>query len=191
MVKSLPPYDILRQLLRYEAETGKLFWLERKDHHFDNNMSQKSSLIRAKMWNSKNANNEAFTCFSRKHSAGKVYKTGAIFGITYMAHRVAWSLHYGREPELFIDHIDGNGLNNRISNLRSVSHIQNMKNQKLRETNTSGVCGVSWSNGRKNGFWVARIGNKHIGCYSKFEDAVKARHEASIASGYHQNHGSM
>lgn len=58
-------------------------------------------------------------------------------------HRVIWELHYGApDPGLMIDHIDGDGTNNRVSNLRLVSRTANMRNARQRADNQTGVTGV-------------------------------------------------
>lgn len=63
----------------------------------------------------------------------------------YVAARVIWTMHNGRIPDdLVIDHIDGNTLNNRLTNLRVVSHCVNGRNTKLNKNNTSGIKGVSF-----------------------------------------------
>lgn len=49
-------------------------------------------------------------------------------------------------PELQVDHINGNTLDNRKENLRIVSIQDNMKNLKKKKDNTSGIRGVSYSN---------------------------------------------
>jgi hypothetical protein len=43
-----------------------------------------------------------------------------------------------------VDHIDGNSLNNLLSNLRDGSNGLNSKNRKLLSTNTTGYNGISW-----------------------------------------------
>jgi hypothetical protein len=163
--------ELLPTLLRYEPETGKLFWLERES---------------PPQWNAKCANKEAFIYVN---TVG--YHQGAIFGRGYLAHRVIWALVHGEWPTGEIDHINGNRADNRLINLRSVSHKQNSHNQKLRNTNTSGVCGVSWV--QRDARWYASIHHdgksKSLGQYKDFNDAVAARKAAEIEFGYHPNHG--
>jgi hypothetical protein len=81
----------------------------------------------------------------------------------------------------FVDHINGNGLDNRRENLRVVSHSQNMMNSRKPVSNTSGIKGVSWYAKTKK--WKAQIaasGKKmHIGYYCTKEEAAKAYAEAS------------
>jgi hypothetical protein len=47
----------------------------------------------------------------------------------YMAHRVAWALHYNKWPEHTIDHINRDGTDNRIENLRDVTQAINNSNK--------------------------------------------------------------
>lgn len=56
----------------------------------------------------------------------------------YRVHRIIWSIYYkvNLDKSLVIDHIDGNSLNNKISNLRAVSHSDNSKNKLSKPTNT-------------------------------------------------------
>ena len=108
----------------------------------------------------------------------------------YGAHRLAWLYVYGEWPKNEIDHIDGNGLNNAISNLRDVTSAENRRNQRINTNNLSGHIGVSLI---KKGKWQAYINvNKkqiRIGYFNNIEDAIKAREKASSEYGYHENHG--
>lgn len=58
-------------------------------------------------------------------------------------HRIIWQLFYGTIPQgLVVDHIDGNPLNNEISNLRLITQAENRRNTKKSVKNKSGVSGV-------------------------------------------------
>lgn len=122
---------------------------------------------------------------------GKKYLTIRLGGKLYKAHRLAWLLTHGEFSDGDIDHINGDELDNRLVNLRSVTHKENMRNQRLRSTNKSGACGVFLN--KPTGKWQAQItvdgGKKHLGLFASFEDAVAARKSADALHSYHQNHG--
>jgi len=98
---------------------------------------------------------------------------------------------YGYEP-IEVDHKDGDRLNNRHDNLVPADKTVNGRNQKLRSTNTSGVCGVSWS--ESHGKWVAKIrtgGGKRttLGYFGTLAEAAAARKAAEVRHGYSGRHG--
>jgi hypothetical protein len=63
--------------------------------------------------------------------------------MSFMVHRVVWELFHGKpDPDLVIDHIDGNGTNNKISNLRLVDKATNARNMRRSKANTTGVSGI-------------------------------------------------
>lgn len=170
--------DILRDLLSYDSVTGVLTWKERPQHMFDS--------VRAySIWNTRYAGKTALKSNMRG------YGVGSVFGFDFLAHRVAWAIHYGKWPSGEIDHINGNPSDNRIENLRDVDHKDNMRNVKKLSTNTSGVVGVCWDN--YYGKWLATIHNgkkqESIGRFDDFQDAVQARKAAEVRHGYHPNHG--
>lgn len=128
-----------------------------------------------------------------KESRGKHYVVVKIMGDRFFAHRIAFIHHVGSiSEELEVDHIDGNGLNNSISNLRIVTKGENARNQKRYNNNESGTVGVSYSSLKSK--WVAQIGYSgrviHLGYFNKKEYAIEARKLAEIKYGYHKNHGS-
>ena len=81
---------------------------------------------------------------------------------------------------MVVDHIDGNTMDNRKSNLRIVTQQQNSWNKSVAVNNTSGVKGVSRV--RRSGKWVSRITHNGkritLGTFENFQDAVLARVEA-------------
>jgi len=172
MTKDLPCPKALRNIMRYDPDTGKLFWRERSD--------------RPRQWNSRWAGKEAFTA-----NRGDGYRCGRINGKTFFAHRVIWAIVHGHWPEQDIDHINGIRNDNRLSNLRSVSRSENMKNKMRPPSNTSGFIGVTWN--KKTGKWQAQIQvdgrSKTLGNFSDKSDAVKARRKAEKDLGFHINHG--
>lgn len=69
-------------------------------------------------------------------------------------HQVIFFMHHGYMPE-YIDHKDGDKLNNHIDNLRPATNAENSWNSQLSKANTSGVKGVCWDKDRK--LWHARV----------------------------------
>jgi hypothetical protein len=81
------------------------------------------------------------------------------------------------EKDLYIDHIDGNGLNNQKSNLRIATKQQNLWNVSKMKNNTSGYRGVSL---HSSGLYRARIKIKettHLLGYYKTPNAASAAYE--------------
>lgn len=80
------------------------------------------------------------------------------------------------EDGYFIDHINGNGLDNRKSNLRPATHMQNMRNRKPNEVSSSIYRGVYFH--RQAGKWRARLRTKglhlSLGLYQNQVDAARA-----------------
>jgi hypothetical protein len=66
----------------------------------------------------------------------------------YLLHRLLYLYHHGFMPK-YVDHIDGNPLNNDIKNLRKVTFSQNRQNLKKQKNNTSGYKNVVWSISQK------------------------------------------
>lgn len=182
----LPSVALLRQLLRYESDTGLLFWEERPVEMFIG--GKYSPERRAASWNSRCAGREAFTYVN---SAG--YRTGAINDTLLLAHRVIWAIHYGIWPEHDVDHIDGDKLNNRIANIRDVPQAVNTRNAVGKSNNTSGVTGVSFRPDR--GKWRARImidyREINLGHFDTLEEATIAREAALKQYDFTDRHGSF
>lgn len=172
--------DVIRSLLSYEQETGKLFWKPRDRSLFKTQRGYAA-------WHANFSGKEAFIYVDSTTG----YRKGAIFGRTMYSHRVIWAIVHGDNPKGQIDHINGVRTDNRIVNLRDVSRSENNKNIRLKNCNTSGFNGVSWSKGAKK--WVAYIQDngkrKVIGYFHDLESAANARAKRDRELNYHENHG--
>ena len=169
----------LNSVLRYEPESGKLYWLERP-------LEEVSSLRSCRSWNGKHAGREAGSACAGRYVMIKVD------GTMLLAHRVISTMIDGEiRPDAVVDHINGNGLDNRLANLRVVTPKLNSRNTALRSDSTSGVAGVYWS--ARSGKWHASVRvngrRKSLGYHETLEQAAAARAIAQQAHSFNQNHG--
>lgn len=119
------------------------------------------------------------------------YRRIKIDGKLYLASRLAWLYYHGEFPQHEVDHINHIRDDNRILNLREVTHQENNKNKSMQCDNTSGTTGVYWNKRDKK--WVAHIQidgkSIYLGRFSSKSDAVEARKQAEIKYNFHINHG--
>ena len=180
-----PSPGMLYKLLRYDPNTGKIFWLKRDvDLFSDGNLH--SAETNCRRWNTRFAGKEAFTSIN-----GDGYYQGSIFCRTYSAHRVIWAMETGAWPVDQIDHKDHVRTHNRMANLRKATSQTNNKNQSMRTDNTSGHTGISWH--KTKGKWLAYIKMNsqqiHLGYFHSKNEAIAVRSIANDKYGYHVNHG--
>jgi hypothetical protein len=165
------PVELLRVLLVYDSDTGKLFWRERPVSMFEDRGGRYTAHWCAKKFNAKHAGQEAFTSVSSKG-----YHTGGILGRVYSAHRVAWALYYGSWPTSDLDHINRVRTDNRICNLRASTGALNGHNKTMPNKHSSFV-GVTWF--APTGTWVAKVSKDrktyHVGTFSDPVEAARAR----------------
>ena len=177
----VPSPELLRKLLRYEPETGKLFWLPRTPDFFEPGKYSRNR--RCAVWNARYAHKEALAA---KHGNG--YLSGALFDQRMFSHRAIWAIQTGNWPTLQIDHIDGDRANNKWSNLRQASRSENMRNMRSHKGSTSKYLGVSW--GARDKKWVACIWTNgqrvSLGSHANEIDAAIAYDKAAA-----QYHGSF
>ena len=182
--EDLPAPEEIRKLLRYEPDTGKLYWRERSAEFFKD--GKYSAERECRRWNARYAGEEAFTT-----GHGEGYRQGSIFSVMYLAHRVIWAIAHNEWPADQIDHINGVKNDNRIENLRAVTNGENSRNLPRRADNSSGVTGVTWH--KKALKWTAQIAVNgrllHLGRYAEKDDAVAARKAAEAKYNFHVNHG--
>lgn len=153
----------LREVLRYEPDTGRFFWLKKLGP-------------RAMPGN----------------EAGSLNQTGyvkiKVFGVQYVRSRLAWLYVYGEWPDQFIDHVNRDRTDDRICNLRTATQGQNNRNTKIRSDNTSGIKGVCHYHGK----FMARINFRgrsiYLGLHDSIDNAKNAVKKASIQ--YHGEYSS-
>ena len=144
------------ELFIYDAETGVLSWRKPRT-----NRVRRGQRVGA---------------IDIKRGGLKYYRT-SIDNEKWYVHRIIMTMVYGEfSPSLLVDHINGDGLDNRISNLRFADPSLNCANHR-RKGGKSGVVGVTWWKTKK--LWKVRIGVNgevvELGCFKNFNDAVKAR----------------
>lgn len=163
----------LKKIIYYDQYTGYITWIGKN--------IKRTALVGSRAGSISNKNNQ-----NRKS-----YIQITILCKRYYAHRIIWMYMTGSFPENQIDHINGNGLDNRWSNLRSVDNFENQKNIRISKRNKSGIMGVRWNKTDKH--WVAQITVSHkqihLGCSKNLFEIACARKSAEIKYNFHDNHG--
>jgi hypothetical protein len=145
----------LRELLRYDPETGVFHWLK-------TGSGKRLDLV-----------------------AGSFKPGGYVFmwidGKSFYAHRLAFLYMEGALPPEDVDHINRCKSDNSWLNLRKASRSQNLQNATKPKTNTSGFKGVSWIVPRRK--WRAQIQlgtcRRELGVFDTPEEAHAAYIDAS------------
>lgn len=102
------------------------------------------------------------------YMSGDGYPRSSTMGYSIYLHRV---IMRNEDPELCVDHIDGNPYNNMKYNLRMCTVSQNRGNVHSHKYNTSGFSGVVLPTG-ENRTYAARIGHHEIVRCATYEEAV-------------------
>ena len=154
MAADLITQERLQSLLTYDPDTGEFRW------RVDRGSRAKAGRLAGS-----------------RNSEGYVHIQ--IGSVKHKAHRLAWLYTHGEHPAE-IDHINRVKDDNRIVNLRSVTHAQNGQNQKRPKNNTSGHIGVDFH--RRSGKWRARIkvdGKlRDLGYFETADEAAQTRRQA-------------
>lgn len=171
------PVDVLRQLVRLDPETGRLYWLPRKAELTPSGTY--SAERRCAAWNAKWPGTEALAT-PDQHG----YRGGRIFNHHYKAHRVVFALIEGRWPTDEIDHINGDPSDNRFANLREASRSDNVCNRRG-SLATSARKGVYWA--KHANMWrvecktrqSGRLHRVHVGYFKDENEAALAYDKAA------------
>lgn len=157
--------ELVRASLAYDQDTGVITWNDRP--------WVRGCVNHRVRWK---AAGSTFDGYNRI----KIHKDGNT--IYLLGHRVAWFLTYRAWPIFELDHKDGNGLNNRIDNLREVTSQENKFNTRPKG-GTSRFKGVMFDI-RRDKFHAAITFNKRnrfLGYFDSEYDAARAYDTASLS----------
>lgn len=159
--KPLPSLERILQSFRYDEKTGRFFWAR--------------NVVGGNGGIQKRIGDNAGSCGANGYMALN------IDGMKYLAHRVAWYLVYGFEPNC-IDHINGNKLDNRIVNLRNVTKSQNGHNRSAQRNSSSGIRGIGWDRERNKWRVQLKVGEKRF--IRRFDtlDEAKLAHLGAVTN---------
>lgn len=166
-VTQLPSQNYLRECFGYDETTGVLTWKERPLTHF-------KAEARRKAFNTRYAGKP----LSARDNRG--YIVTSLDTQKLKGHRVIWKLFYGEEPPPVIDHLNSNKSDNRISNLKAVTQLENLFNKQVQRNNKLGVKGVSFDTRRQKFYSRVKIGAKikWLGYFDNQSEAEKVYQEA-------------
>ena len=175
-MNTLPSQEYLNECFTYNPESGELAWKVRPRHHFESDTNMKKSHSRA-------AGQRTGNVCVQGYVRTKLDKR------LWFVHRIIWKMVHGVDPEQ-IDHVNGVRDDNRLINLRNVSHHVNAKNKAVGKNNKSGVSGVYWREAfsRYDVSIRSEGTSRWVGSYMTMLDAVSARLKAQKELGFHVNH---
>ena len=140
-------------MFRYDPQTGVLFWKQPNSKRIK--IGDKAGTV----------NRDGYIVVRANYNR-------------YMAHRLVWLMNYGRWPQHYIDHIDGQTDNNRLGNLRDVEHRINHQNRKRHRNGK--LVGAHYQ--KADDIWVGsiKVKGKHVylGCFKSELETHNAYKEA-------------
>jgi hypothetical protein len=162
---TLPSAEYLRNRLRYEPETGFLFWRRYEPMGL--------------AWNSRNAGKRTGALHGHNSKPWTLRRRLMIDKSYYTETHVIWAMMTGVWPTLTIDHINRIGTDNRFENLRLATMEQQRGNQ-AHKPNASGFLGVTFV-GRRYRARIRLNGKEEVlGLFESAEEAHAAYRRAAI-----------
>jgi hypothetical protein len=161
--------EYLRERLRYDPDTGVFTW-----------RLKPGRTKWERRWNGRYAGTEAGDVM-------RGYRRIGLAGRRCWAHRLAFLYMTGAEPAGEVDHRDGNGLNNRWTNLRPATRTDNTRNVGVRRDSASGLKGI-----RRvyKGRYSARIQvngeRRYLGYFRSLDEA-----RAAYSTAAREHHGAF
>ena len=150
--KPLPPIELLRLLLDYNPETGVLTWRVSRG--------------------GKKPGDRAGTINRNGYRAISIQNDGK--GKLYKASRLAWAHYNGEDPGLMVvDHINRVRDDNRICNLRLLTHGNNTRSRPYHV----GISGEQHITITKWGKFKVNVRGIHIAHTPTLDEAVRLRDE--------------
>lgn len=171
----------LNSCFSYDSDTGSIHWKTRPVGHFKTAEAQRR-------WNARFAGNKAGSLGGNGH---RKYWVCVINRKRVSAHRVIM-LMLGRLSEgMEVDHMNSDGLDNRLSNLRVVSRRQNNMNLRKQSRNSSGMTGIRINpKGKIFGAFIIRNSTREwLGSFDTLLDAASSRKSAELRYGFGPSHG--
>lgn len=163
----LPSVEYLRRAFKYDPATGDLFW-----QHRDDVPTYVNTRFAGKVVGTPNSNGLSVR----------------LNGISYAVHRIIYVIMTGETlSELDeIDHINLCNFDNEWSNLRKVTHQQNMLNRDVQSNSSTQIKCVDVL---PSGKFRVRVSGMHIGCYLTMEEAVEVASDTIMK--LHGDHGRL
>jgi len=181
-------YDLAKEFLDYDENTGKLTWKNRGVDWFSNS---KTPDAHCKTWNTRYAGKDTGYIVTNKY--GYPCIKFRFQGRLYTSSRVIWLWMTGEYPKGQIDHLNRDSTDNRWCNLRDVSPSENSRNMSMSCKNTSGVTGVYWNKEKLKWHAQCQYENRtyRIGTFDNIEDAAKAAYDFRKERGFVGEYGQL
>ena len=171
--RQYPSRKEIIKILDYNGDNGLFYWKHRPREMFTSDRSFGT-------WNTKYAGKLAGFVNSVGLPMIQIGKT------SYKQSRIAYAYVNGDIDNGDVDHINRDVKDNRICNLRYVTHSENGRNRRVFKNNKTGITGVGFHKNLRQWQSHIKINKKsiHLGYYDVFRDAVVARKLAEEKYGF-------